>query len=92
MTIAKTDDELKLYKEGLLQHNCVYTYKNKIINNKSIIYHLDNYNKSYTIEIGLSRKKYIILQFFDKYNKEPDITDVNNLKNELNYINSLKGR
>ena len=86
------DDELKLYKEGLLQHNCVYTYKNKIINNKSIIYHLDNYNKSYTIEIGYYRKKYIILQFFDKYNKEADITDVNNLKNELNYINSLKGR
>lgn len=84
------DSELKLFKEGLLQHNCVYNYKNKIINNKSVIYHLDVNNKSYTIEIGYIRKKYKILQFYDKYNKAPDSNDYNNLENEIQNINKSK--
>lgn len=42
----------RLFEEGIIQDNCVFSYRDKIRNDQSAIYHWSNDGRSYTIEFG----------------------------------------
>lgn len=84
-------NEFELWNEGQEQHNCVYTYKNKINNDECIIYkYLKDDNNHYTIEIRANKnKQYVLYQIKNKFNKEPSIEDYNKVSNDIENINKL---
>ncbi len=84
------DNEYDLYKEGEYQHNCVYSYKDRILRYDCIIfkYEIDN-DRHYTIEIRKNNKGvYELFQIKNRFNQEPDIDIYNEVKNDINIINT----
>lgn len=65
------DNEKRLYREGLLQENCVYSYLNYIEKGECVVFsYVDNSNKRFTIEFYISDGKYYINQLSGKYNSK----------------------
>lgn len=63
------DNEKRLYFEGLMQGNCVYSYLHYIEKGECIIFsYADSDNKRFTIEIYMTDGKYYINQLSGKYN------------------------
>ena len=61
----------RLYLEGQMQQNCVYSYLNYIEKGESVIFSfVDSDNKRFTIEIYMTDGKYYINQFSGKYNSK----------------------
>lgn len=58
----KIEYENELFKEGIIQHNCVYSYLNEILKDRCIIYTCIHESKKYTIEIIKKRRKFILHQ------------------------------
>ena len=85
-------NEFSLWEEGQVQHNCVYTYKDKIVSDRCIIYkYLKGNNAHYTIEIRVDNNgKYILYQIKNSYNNDPNVIDLEEVKNDIEYINQLK--
>jgi hypothetical protein len=88
------NNEYDLYKEGKFQHNCVYSYKDKILNSKCIIYKYEkNEKKHFTIEIDYRYKTYRLKQIKNTYNQEPEPEDIEEVNNDICLINKkLKKR
>ena len=83
-------DEFSLWEEGQVQHNCVYTYKDRIINGECIIYKYLKDTKHYTIEIRFNEKlKYTLYQIYDTYNISPTSEDYDEVKTDIDNINKL---
>lgn len=81
-------NEYELYIEGQEQHNCVYTYLNKIQKGSCIIYKCITKDNHYTIEISCPKSKnYILKQMRSTYNKDPDDVDFKELKSIIKNIN-----
>lgn len=63
------DNEKRLYREGLLQENCVYSYLHYIEKGECVVFsYVDNNNKRFTIEFYIRYGKYYINQLSGKYN------------------------
>ena len=73
----------RLKEESINQHNCVYSYKDRISNDLCTIYHYEIEDRKYTIEFSIDFKgKYYIKQMKQKYNKTFNVSD-------YEYVNSL---
>lgn len=64
----------KLYREGLRQHNCVYSYKDEIRADICAVYHWRRYEREYTIEFGIQchrdgKGKYVMRQMKQNNNE-----------------------
>lgn len=78
----------RLFEEGKIQHNCVYSYYNKIKNGNCIIYSLLEDNKRFTIEIVAEKDKFKINQFLGFANSSKNIKKYEkSLIRELEKIN-----
>ena len=78
----------RLFEEGKIQHNCVYSYYNKIKNGNCIIYSLLEDNKRFTIEIVAKKDKFKINQFLGFANSSKNIKKYEkSLIRELEKIN-----
>lgn len=78
------DNEKRLYLEGQIQHNCVYSYIDYIEKGDCVIFsYVDYDNKRFTIEFYISEGKYYINQFSGKYNSTEGTEKI---YNELNMI------
>lgn len=78
----------RLFEEGKIQHNCVYSYYNKIKNGNCIIYSLLEDNKRFTIEIIAEKDKFKINQFLGFANSSKNIKKYEkSLIRELEKIN-----
>ena len=69
------NQEARLQKEGLVQNNCVYSYKETINNGMIAIFSLLYENQRYTLEIGYNKRKnaknlYTLRQVKGKNNTE----------------------
>lgn len=63
------DNEKRLYLEGLMQGNCVYSYLRYIENGECVVFsYVDNDNKRFTIEFYMTDGIYYINQLSGKYN------------------------
>ena len=60
-----------LYLEGVIQHNCVFSYLDKINNGKCVIYTYTNEEQRYTIEIAYKYNKFVLVQLKGPCNSEP---------------------
>ena len=73
------DNEKRLYCEGLLQENCVYSYLNYIEKGECVVFsYVDNSNKRFTIEFYISDGKYYINQLSGKYNSKEGTEEISN--------------
>lgn len=61
----------ELYLEGVIQHNCVFSYLDKINNGKCVIYTCVYEEKKYTIEITYENNKFTLAQLMGPCNSEP---------------------
>ena len=67
----------RLYEEGNIQRNCVFSYRDKIRDDQSTIYHWSNKDRSYTIEFRRCFDgRYIIEQMLQKNNGRANPTDM----------------
>lgn len=85
------DNEKRLYREGLLQENCVYSYLHYIEKGECVVFsYVDNNNKRFTIEFYISDGKYFINQISGKYNSnegtERISDELHKILKELNKI------
>lgn len=62
-----------MFEEGKIQHNCVYSYYDRIKNGNCIIYSLLKDNKRFTIEIIIEKDKFKINQFLGLNNSSKNI-------------------
>lgn len=62
-------DTERLYTEGEQQHNCVFSYRFAIRNDKCSIWHLNRHNKSYTIRFEINQwDQFVIAEMRDRFN------------------------
>ena len=61
----------ELYLEGVIQHNCVFSYLNKINHGKCVIYTCIYEEKKYTLEITYENNKFTLAQLRGSCNSEP---------------------
>lgn len=64
----KIEYEKELYQEGVVQHHCVYSYLNKVLKDKCVIYTCIHKNKKYTIEIINKKRKFVLFQVMGRFN------------------------
>ena len=76
------DNIERLYDEGVVNKNCVFTYLDKINKEKCIIYTTIWRKKKYTIEFAISQKKFILQQISGYRNSPAPKT----LKNKINKL------
>ena len=62
------DNEKRLYLEGLMQENCVYSYLHYIENGECVVFSYVDDNKRFTIEFYMTDGIYYINQLSGKYN------------------------
>ncbi len=59
----------RLYEEGEKQHNCVFSYRNRIVNDDCAVYHWETEGREYTIEFTVSsRGVFRVKQMMQKFN------------------------
>ena len=61
----------EIVEEGIINHNCVASYINKVNAQKCIICSLRKGNKRYTIEIGQQRNEFCLIQIRGLFNTKP---------------------
>ncbi len=67
----------RLYEEGVDQDNCVFSYRDKIRDDRSTIYHWSNEGRNYTIEFGCRFDgRYTIEQMLQAKNAQADPADL----------------
>ena len=76
------DNIERLYDEGVVNKNCVFTYLDKINKEKCVIYSTMWRKKKYTIEFAISQKKFILQQISGFRNSPAPKT----LKNKINKL------
>lgn len=78
----------RLYQEGENQHNCVFSYRSRILNDDCAIYHWENDGREYTIEFTMTGfGAFKIKQMMQKYNfpyLNADYRKVHEYLNEYN--------
>lgn len=81
--IIKTENRLKI--QGLIQCNCVNSYKNNINQGKIAILSIEYQNKLYTAEISFNKRtnQYRLKQLKGKHNAEAPIEAISYLANIL---------
>jgi hypothetical protein len=90
LPVRELDNKEKLVEEGLFQHHCVATYHNKINVGNSGIYSIDYDNERWTLELSALKekgklvKKFQVIQFKGKFNKEAPRELLNKVKDYLN--------
>ena len=73
------DNEKRLYLEGLMQRNCVYSYLQYIEAGECVVFsYMDDNDKRFTIELYISDGKYFINQFSGKYNSTKGTEKISN--------------
>ena len=73
------DNEKRLYLEGLMQGNCVYSYLHYIEAGECVVFsYVDDDSKRFTIEFYISDGKYFINQFSGKYNSTKGTEKISN--------------
>ena len=78
----------RLFEEGKIQKNCVYSYYDRIKNGNCIIYSLIEDNKRFTIEIVSEKGEFKINQFLGLNNSSENIKKYEkSLIRELEKIN-----
>ena len=73
----------RLFEEGSLQNNCVFSYRDKIRNDRSTVYHWSTKDgRSYTIEFGCSAdgRRFTIEQMLQAKNTRAEDADVEYVK------------
>ncbi len=71
----------RLFEEGRAQDNCVFSYRDKIREDRSTIYHWSNDGRSYTIEFGHSSDgRYSIEQMLQAKNAKACPSDIEYVK------------
>ena len=66
----------RLFEEGENQHNCVFSYRDKIRNDESTIYHWSKEDRDYTIEFGYRMDgRYTIQQMLQTNNARANPDD-----------------
>ncbi len=59
----------RLYEEGEKQHNCVFSYRSRIVDDECAVYHWETEGREYTIEFTVSsRGVFRVKQMMQKYN------------------------
>ena len=67
----------RLFEEGNIQDNCVFSYRDKIWNDRSTIYHWSNNDRSYTIEFRCCfNGRYLIEQMLQAKNAPANPSDI----------------
>ena len=61
----------EIVEEGIINHNCVASYINKVNAQKCIICSLRKGDKRYTIEIGQQRNEFCLIQIRGLFNTKP---------------------
>lgn len=69
------DSPKALYEEGRRQHNCVFSYMDRVRRDEIAIYHWETDGREYTIEFGKVNNRYTIRQMLKKYNRPADASD-----------------
>lgn len=77
----------ELYLEGAIQHNCVFSYLDKINNGKCVIYTCIYKEKKYTIEISYEKNKFKLAQLRGPFNSNPPEELINEILNDLDEEN-----
>ena len=77
------DSTRALFEEGERQHNCVYSYRDKLRRDVSTIYHWDNDGRNYTIEFSKIGDRYSVIQMLQKHNKPALPSDLEIVKNYI---------
>lgn len=77
----------ELYLEGAIQHNCVFSYLNKINNGNCIIYSRTYKDKRYTIEIAHKKNKFTLAQLRGPFNSNPPEELTNEILSDLDKEN-----
>lgn len=71
----------RLFDEGNMQDNCVFSYRDKIRNDRSTVYHWSNDGRDYTIEFGRSFDgRYTVEQMLQARNKRANPADMECVK------------
>ena len=71
----------RLFEEGNMQDNCVFSYRDKIRNDRSTVYHWSNDGRDYTIEFGRGFDgRYMIKQMLQAKNKRANPADMEFVK------------
>lgn len=78
----------RLVEEAARQKNCVATYAQDISNDTSMIYSTVYEKNRHTIQIGLNKGKYKVVQCYKACNESADIRLTNNLKEVIVTINN----
>ena len=74
----------RLLEEGNIQANCVFSYRDRIRNDQSAIYHWSNKDRSYTIEFRRCLDgRYTIEQMLQANNRRANPTDMEYVKSCL---------
>lgn len=68
-TLIKT--KKMLAKEGMINHNCVFSYLDKINAGRCLIYAADIYEEHLTIEICMRKNGFYVRQCYASYNRNP---------------------
>lgn len=79
----------QLLREGIFQHNCVFSRRDLIKNDKVSIFHWDYENMSYTIQFAIyGSGKYYIDEMKAKYNHECALSAMTRINEMLAAVNS----
>lgn len=79
----------QLLREGIFQHNCVFSRRDLIKNDKVSIFHWNYENMSYTIQFAVYRSgKYYIDEMKAKYNRKCTLSAMTRINEMLAAVNS----
>lgn len=86
MSLLSTDEDL--YAEGVIQHNCVFSYKDKVKRGECAIFSMIRKDYRYTIEMRNIDDKFQLAQVRGKYNALPPKEISDELNSWIEYYNA----